>query len=84
MGQPDVVDVAQVFYFFHHLGRNGVVQSDDHHGPAPQVQASHFIKRYVRDDGFFVSLQNCWNDVPMGEIVGSTRQLGCSPTRNTW
>jgi len=39
--------------------------------------ATHFIKRYVREDGFFVSLQNCWNDVPMGEIVGSNRQLGC-------
>ena len=39
--------------------------------------ATHFIKRYVREDGFFVSLQNCWNDVPIGEIVGSTRQLGC-------
>jgi len=39
--------------------------------------ATHFIKRYVRDDGFFVSLQNCWNDVPIGEIVGSHRQLGC-------
>ena len=39
--------------------------------------ATHFIKRYVRDDGFFVSLQNCWNDVPIGEIVGPQRQLGC-------
>lgn len=39
--------------------------------------ATHFIKRYVREDGFFVSLQNCWNDVPMGEIVRPTRQLGC-------
>jgi len=39
--------------------------------------ATHFIKRYVRDDGFFVSLQNCWNDVPMAEIVGPARQLGC-------
>ena len=39
--------------------------------------ATHFIKRYVRDDGFFVSLQNCWNDVPIGEIVGPNRQLGC-------
>ena len=39
--------------------------------------ATHFIKRYVREDGFFVSLQNCWNDVPMGEIVGFNRQLGC-------
>ena len=39
--------------------------------------ATHFIKRYVREDGYFISLQNCWNDVPMGEIVGSSRQLGC-------
>ena len=39
--------------------------------------ATHFIKRYVREDGFFVSLQNCWNDVPMGEIVGANRQMGC-------
>ena len=39
--------------------------------------ATHFIKRYVREDGFFVSLQNCWNDVPMGDIVGPAQQLGC-------
>ena len=39
--------------------------------------ATHFIKRYVRPDGFFVSLQNCWNDVPIAEIVGSERALGC-------
>jgi 2-dehydropantoate 2-reductase len=39
--------------------------------------ATHFIKRYVKDDGFFVSLQNCWNDVPIGEIVGSARAIGC-------
>ncbi|MQF96149.1 MAG: ketopantoate reductase family protein, partial [SAR202 cluster bacterium] len=39
--------------------------------------ATHFIKRYVREEGFFVSLQNCWNDVPMGEIVGANRQMGC-------
>ena len=39
--------------------------------------ATHFIKRYVKDDGFFVSLQNCWNDVPMAAIVGPERQLGC-------
>ena len=24
--------------------------------------ATHFIKRYVKDDGAFVSIQNCWND----------------------
>ena len=39
--------------------------------------ATHFVKRYVRNDGFFISLQNCWNDVTMGEIVGPTRQIGC-------
>ena len=38
--------------------------------------ATHFIKRYVREDGYFISLQNCWNDVPMGEIVGPARQRG--------
>ena len=39
--------------------------------------ATHFIKRYVRDDGFFVSLQNCWNDAVIGEIVGNNREIGC-------
>ena len=39
--------------------------------------ATHFIKRYVRDDGFFVSLQNCWNDVLIGDIVGKNRAIGC-------
>ena len=39
--------------------------------------ATHFIKRYVKDTGFFVSLQNCWNDVPIAEIVGQNRAIGC-------
>ena len=39
--------------------------------------ATHFIKRYVKPDGFFVSLQNCWNDPVIGAIVGNDRQIGC-------
>ena len=39
--------------------------------------ATHFIKRYVKPEGFFVSLQNCWNDPVIGEIVGADRELGC-------
>ena len=39
--------------------------------------ATHFIKRYVKDDGYFVSLQNCWNDPLIGEIVGPEREMGC-------
>ena len=39
--------------------------------------ATHFIKRYVKPDGFFVSLQNCWNDPVIGAIVGNERQIGC-------
>lgn len=39
--------------------------------------ATHFIKRYVKPDGFFVSLQNCWNDPVIGGIVGNDRQIGC-------
>ena len=38
--------------------------------------ATHFIKRYVKPDGFFVSIQNCWNDPVIGEIVGPERALG--------
>ena len=41
------------------------------------VWATHFIKRFVKADGFFVSLQNCWNDVPIAEIVGKEHALGC-------
>ena len=39
--------------------------------------ATHFMKRYVKPDGFFVSLQNCWNDPVIGSIVGNDRQIGC-------
>ena len=39
--------------------------------------ATHFIKRFVKPEGFFVSLQNCWNDPILAEIVGSERSLGC-------
>lgn len=39
--------------------------------------ATHFIKRYVKPEGFFVSIQNCWNDPLIGEIVGAERALGC-------
>ena len=39
--------------------------------------ATHFIKRYVKDDGAFVSIQNCWNDPTIANIVGEDRQLGC-------
>ena len=39
--------------------------------------ATHFIKRYVKPEGFFISLQNCWNDTVIGDIVGSDRQIGC-------
>ena len=39
--------------------------------------ATHFIKRYVKPEGFFISLQNCWNDSVIGDIVGSDREIGC-------
>ena len=39
--------------------------------------ATHFIKRHVKPDGYFVSLQNCWNDPVIGEIVGADREMGC-------
>ncbi len=39
--------------------------------------ATHFIKRYVKPEGYFVSLQNCWNDPLIGSIVGEDRELGC-------
>ena len=38
--------------------------------------ATHFIKRYVKPDGFFVSLQNCWNDPVIAGIVGAERAIG--------
>jgi len=39
--------------------------------------ATHFIKRYVKPEGFFISLQNCWNDPVIGGIVGNEREIGC-------
>ena len=39
--------------------------------------ATHLIKRHVKPDGYFVSLQNCWNDPVIGDIVGADRELGC-------
>ena len=39
--------------------------------------ATHFIKRYVQPQGFFVSLQNCWNDTVISDIVGPERAVGC-------
>ena len=39
--------------------------------------ATHFIKRYVAPEGFFVSLQNCWNDPMIGSIVGNGSEVGC-------
>jgi 2-dehydropantoate 2-reductase len=39
--------------------------------------ATHFIKRYVKPEGFFVSLQNCWNDTVIAGIVGPERSVGC-------
>ena len=39
--------------------------------------ATHFVKPYVKPDGFFVSLQNCWNDSAIGSIVGEDREVGC-------
>ena len=39
--------------------------------------ATHFIKHYVKPQGFFISLQNCWNDLVIGDIVGSHREVGC-------
>ena len=39
--------------------------------------ATHFIKRYVKPEGYFVSLQNCWNDTVIADIVGPERSVGC-------
>ena len=43
--------------------------------------ATHFIKRHVKPQGFFVSLQNCWNDPVIANIVGEDRQVGCIASR---
>jgi 2-dehydropantoate 2-reductase len=39
--------------------------------------ATHFIKRYVKPDGYFVSSQNSMNDQTIASIVGYQRELGC-------
>ncbi len=39
--------------------------------------ATHFIKRYVKPDGYFVSAQNSMNDQAIASIVGYQRELGC-------
>jgi len=39
--------------------------------------ATYFINRYVKPEGFLISLQNCWNDPVIGEIVGADREIGC-------
>ena len=38
--------------------------------------ATHFIKRHVKPEGFFASLQNCWNDPVIAGIVGEGREIG--------
>ena len=38
--------------------------------------ATHFIKRYVKPEGCFISLQNCWNDPTIAGIVGEDRGAG--------
>ena len=39
--------------------------------------ATHFIKRFVKEEGYFVGIQNCWNDPVIGSVVGSENALGC-------
>ena len=39
--------------------------------------ATHFIKRYVKPDGCFISLQNCWNDPVVASVVGPDNAMGC-------
>ena len=39
--------------------------------------ATHFIKRYVQPEGYFISLQNCWNDPVISDIVGANNEIGC-------
>ena len=38
--------------------------------------ATHFIRRFVKPDGYFVSAQNCWNDPTIAGIVGQERAVG--------
>ena len=39
--------------------------------------ATHFIKRYVKPEGYFISSQNSMNDQTIADIVGYQRELGC-------
>ena len=39
--------------------------------------ATHFIKRYVKPEGYFVSSQNSMNDQTIASVVGYQRELGC-------
>lgn len=39
--------------------------------------SSHFIKRFLKTDGFVVNSQNCMNDQLTASIVGYQRQVGC-------
>ena len=38
--------------------------------------ATHFIKRYVKPEGYFVSSQNSMNDQTIASIVGHTSRYG--------
>ncbi|MBC79054.1 MAG: hypothetical protein CL745_05595 [Chloroflexi bacterium] len=39
--------------------------------------ATHALKNYVKDNGFFVDFQNGINDLRISEIVGKENTLGC-------
>lgn len=39
--------------------------------------ATHFIKRFLKSDGFIVDSQNCMNDRLVSSIVGYNKVLGC-------
>jgi 2-dehydropantoate 2-reductase len=39
--------------------------------------ATHALKNYVKDDGYFVDFQNGINDLRIAEIVGKEKTLGC-------
>jgi len=39
--------------------------------------ATHALKNYVKDDGYFVGFQNGINDFTISEIVGKDKTLGC-------
>ena len=38
--------------------------------------SARFIDRFVRDDGYVVSAQNCWNDPTIADIFGQERSVG--------